>query len=120
MDKKILIVEDEPDLMAVTVIRLETAGYTILQAGSAEEALEILKNTVPNLLLLDLLLPKMQGDVLCQQIRKEPRFRSMPIVLFTASILRVPEKFKEIGADDYIIKPFLTEDLLEKIKKFVG
>jgi len=120
MAKKILIVDDEPDLLKVTVTRLETSGYEVLQAVSSEGALEVLKKNKPDLILLDLLLPDMQGDTLCKQLKSDKALKDIPIVLFTASIVRVPEKVKEMGADDYILKPFEPEDLLFKIKKFTG
>lgn len=120
MTKKILIVDDEPDLLKVTVTRLEVSGYEVFQAVSSEDAIEVLKENRPDLILLDLLLPNMQGDVLCKELKADKDLRTIPIVLFTASIIRVPEKVKEMGADDYIMKPFEPEDLLFKIKKFIG
>jgi len=119
MAKKILIVDDEPDLLNVTVARLEVSGYEVLQAASAEDALEVLKKNKPDLVLLDLLLPNLQGDVLCKQLKSNEELKHIPIILFTASIIRVPAKVKEMGADDYILKPFGTEDLLSKIKKYI-
>ncbi|MFA6357899.1 MAG: response regulator [Candidatus Omnitrophota bacterium] len=120
MLKKILIVDDEPDLLAVTVARLETSGYEVLQAASSEEALEVLKKNKPDLILLDLLLPDMQGGTLCKQLKADPEFKQIPIIIFTASIIRIPEKIIEMGADAYILKPFEPADLLFKIKEFTG
>jgi DNA-binding response OmpR family regulator len=120
MSKKILIVDDEPDILAVTVTRLETSGYEVLMAKDGEEALKLLKKSKPDLILLDLLLPKMQGDELCKKLKSDVKFKHMPIILFTASIIRVPAKVEEMGADDYILKPFEPEELLFKIKKFIG
>lgn len=120
MKKRVMIVDDETDMLTVTITRLESAGYDVLKAVSAEEALKVLEKDIPDLMLLDLLLPKMQGDILCKRLKSDPKFKDMPILLFTASIIRIPDKVKEIGADDYILKPFEPEDLLFKIKKFIG
>ena len=120
MPKKILVVDDEPDILKLAVVRLEAFGYEVLMAEKSEEALELLGKTKPDLILLDLLLPKMQGDVLCKKLKADPELKHIPIILFTASAIRVPEKVKEMGADDYIVKPFEPDGLLFKIKKFIG
>lgn len=119
MAKKILLVDDEPDILTVTITRLEKSGYEVLVAKDGEETLEMLdKDANPDLILLDLLLPKMQGDELCKKIKSDSRFKHIPIILFTASTIRVPVKVVEIGADDCICKPFESEELLRKIEKF--
>lgn len=119
MSKKILLVDDEPDILTVTVTRLEASGYEVLIAKDGEEALELLDKIKPDLILLDLLLPKMQGDELCKKLKSDIKFKHIPIILFTASIIRVPAKVEEIGADDYITKPFESDNLLYKIKKLI-
>lgn len=120
MTKKILVIDDEPDILKLAIIRLEACGYEVLLAENGEKALEVLKGTTPDLILLDLLLPKMQGDALCKKLKSDPKTKKIPIVLFTASAVRVPSKVGEIGADDYIVKPFEPGELLFKIKRFVG
>ena len=120
MPKKILVVDDEPDILALAIIRLETSGYEVLMAKDSEGAFDLLKKDRPDLILLDLLLPKMQGDELCKRLKSDAQFKDIPIVLFTASSVRVPVKVREMGADDYIVKPFEPEELLFKIKKFIG
>lgn len=121
MAKKILLVDDEPDILTVTITRLETSDYEVLVAKDSEEALEMLKKDAdPDLILLDLLLPRMQGDELCKKLKSDSKFKHIPIILFTASTIRVPIKVGDIGADDYICKPFESEELLGKIKKFIG
>jgi len=120
MAKKILVVDDEPDILKLAVMRLESSGYEVLMAQTGEETLELLEKTTPDLILLDLLLPKMQGDVLCKKIKSDPKLKHIPVILFTASSIRVPARVGEIGADDYIVKPFEPDELLFKIKKFIG
>jgi len=121
MAKKILVVDDEPDLLDVVTVRLRHSGYEIMGAIDAEEALELLQKNIPDLILLDLLLPKMQGDELCRKLKADSKFKHIPIILFTASVIR-PSSTKDIqamGADDCIIKPFQPEDLIAKIEKYI-
>jgi CheY-like chemotaxis protein len=122
MGKKILVVDDEPDIMEVATVRLKHVGYEIIEAVDSEKALAILNKVTPDLILLDLLLPKMQGDELCKKLKSDDRFKNIPIILFTASAIRpsLPEAIKEMGADDCIAKPFEPEELLGKVKKFIG
>jgi len=121
MGKKILVVDDEPDMMEIATVRLKHLGYQIIPAIDAEEALEILKQDTPDLILLDLLLPKMQGDVLCKQLKAQEKYKNVPIILFTASAIRpsLPGMLKEMGADDCVMKPFEPEELLGKIQKLI-
>ena len=122
MAKRILVVDDEPDVMDVATARLKHLGYDIIPAVDAEEALAFLQKDTCDLILLDLLLPKMQGDELCKKLKSDDKFKHIPIILFTASAIRpsLPEKVKEMGADDCIIKPFEPEEFLNKIKKLIG
>jgi CheY-like chemotaxis protein len=122
MRKKILVVDDEPDIMKVATLRLKHLGYEIIPAVDAEEALVLLENNAPDLILLDLLLPKMQGDELCKKLKSDDKFKNIPVILFTASAIRpsIPEMIKEMGADDCIFKPFEPQELLSKIKRFIG
>ncbi len=122
MAKKILIVDDEPDILDLATVRLKKLGYEILEAVDAEGALAILQKDTCDLILLDLLLPRLQGDELCKKLKSDDKFKHIPIILFTASATRtsLPEKIKEMGADDCIMKPFEPEELLGKIKKFIG
>lgn len=122
MAKRILVVDDEPDIMIVATARLSHLGYEIIGAVDAEEALVMIRKTPPDLILLDLLLPKMQGDELCKKLKSDDEFKHIPIILFTASTVRtnLPRKVEAMGADDCIIKPFEPEELLGKVRKFIG
>lgn len=118
MGKRILVVDDEPDILALTTLRLKKTGYEVIEAIDAEEALAILEKQSCDLILLDLLLPKMQGDELCKKLKNDEKFKNIPIILFTASgfLSSLPKKIIETGADDFIIKPFEAQELLNKIK----
>lgn len=122
MPKKILIVDDEADIFTIEQIRLEKLGYEIIGAKDAESAMVFLKKGLPDLILLDLLLPKMQGDEFCKKLKSDENFKKIPVILFTASAIRtdIPQKMKEIGADDCVLKPFEPQELIGKIKKYIG
>ena len=120
MAKNILIVDDEPDILRLAVIRLEASGYKVLQAADGEKALELLNKNSPDLILVDLLLPGMQGDEFCQKLRSDIKFKNIPIILFTASVANITEKAEKSGAQDYILKPFEPEQLLYKIKRLIN
>jgi len=122
MAKRILVVDDEPILLDFAMVRLKKAGYDIIGAVNAEEAMDTAQKAPPDLILLDLVLPKMWGDELCKKLKSDEKFKHIPIILFTAKTIRpiLAEKLKEIGADDFIMKPFESQELLTKIKKFIG
>jgi DNA-binding response OmpR family regulator len=120
MAKKILIVDDEPDILKVVIFRLKKSGYEVLSAVNGEEAIELIKANVPDLIFLDLRLPLLSGAEVCKQLKSNEKLKHIPIILFTASADTVKDILAKTKADDYIIKPFEPEVLLEKIRKFIG
>jgi CheY-like chemotaxis protein len=120
MKKRILVVDDEPDLLKVTCFRLEKSGYEVLSAVNGKDALEMAGKECPDLVLLDLRLPLLNGPEVCARIKKDERLKHIPVIFFTASVQNLDEKVKACGAQGYIIKPFASEELLEKIKKFIS
>lgn len=120
MSKKILVVDDEPDLLKVTLYRLEKAGYKVISAVNGKEALELITKESPDLVLLDLRLPLFNGMEVCLQAKNDDKLRNIPIILFTASSGSIEDKVKQCGAQGYIIKPFTPEELFEKVKQFIG
>ena len=120
MTSKILLIEDELDLVEVTKMRLEKSGYEVISALSGEEAFAFLQKEIPDLILLDLLLPGMRGEEICKKLKCDNRLKTIPVILFTASASDIPKVVKAVCADDYIAKPFEPEDLLSKVKKFIG
>ena len=112
MTPTILVVEDEPAIQELVVINLKHAGFLVVRAGSAEEAESAIRAALPDLVLLDWMLPGQSGVALAKKIRADERTREMPIIMLTA---RVHEEDKvqglEAGADDYVTKPFDVEEL---------
>ena len=117
MAVNILVVEDEPAIQELIAVNLEHAGHHVIRARDAESALGIVKNALPDLLLIDWMLPGMSGIALAKQLRREDRTRAIPIILLTA---RSEEQDKvsglEAGADDYVSKPFSPRELMARIK----
>ncbi len=121
MPKKILIVDDEIDILKVVTFRLKKAGYEVLTAVNGKEALDSIRDKRPDLILLDLRLPIMDGYEVCRQVKTDETLKNIPIIFLTASQAeRIKEKVKGYDAEDYLIKPFEPEELLEKVKKFIG
>jgi CheY-like chemotaxis protein len=119
MSKKILIVDDEPDLIKVTSPRLAKLGYKVLIAVSGTEAIDLIRLEPPDLILLDLRLPGIDGAEVCRRLKADPALRHIPVILFTASAESVEEIFKGSGADDWLLKPFDSSDLIAKVRKFI-
>jgi len=120
MAKRILFVDDEPDVLRVALFRLKKAGYEVTTATNGLEALELAQELVPDLMLLDLRIPIITGLEVCLKVKSDEKLKHIPVILFTASVQNMDTKVKEVGADDYLIKPFNPEQLLEKVKKFLS
>ncbi len=120
MAKKILLVEDEKDLSKTIVFRLEANGYTAITSYDGQDGLEKAKKEKPDLIILDLMLPKMDGYKVCALLKMDARYSKIPIIIFTARAQDEDIKMgKEAGADAYITKPFEPEVLLAKIKELL-
>ncbi|MFW6162307.1 MAG: response regulator transcription factor [Planctomycetota bacterium] len=113
--EKILIVEDEPDMVMGLKDNLELEGYQVLTATDGQAALDVACSEVPDLILLDLMLPKVNGFEVCKQLRQKGM--DVPIVMLTAKSQEVDKILGlELGADDYITKPFSIRELLARVK----
>jgi two-component system phosphate regulon response regulator PhoB len=117
MPTSVLVVEDEPAILELIAVNLEHAGFEVLRATSTEDASRLLADVLPDLVLLDWMLPGQSGLSLARKLRAEARSRELPIIFLTA---RGEEQDKvaglEVGADDYITKPFSTRELVARIR----
>ncbi|MFZ9346212.1 MAG: phosphate regulon transcriptional regulator PhoB [Burkholderiaceae bacterium] len=117
MQSTILVVEDEPAIAELLSVNLGFAGHKVMIAGDAEAAMAMIATELPDLVLLDWMLPGMSGVRLAKKLRAEDRTRDVPIIMLTA---RTDETDKveglETGADDYITKPFSPKELMARIK----
>lgn len=118
--KKILVVDDETQLMNMVKIRLEANNYLVLTAYDGREALEKARKDKPDLIILDLMLPKMDGYKVCGLLKADARYKKIPIIMFTARAQESDKKMsEEAGAEAYITKPFESQVLLSKIKELL-
>jgi two-component system phosphate regulon response regulator PhoB len=117
MAAMILVVEDEPAIQELIACNLELAGHQALKAQNAEQALEMVRTALPDLVLLDWMLPGMSGIEFARKLRADKRTQGVPIIMLTA---RAEERDKlqglETGADDYLTKPFSPRELIARVK----
>jgi DNA-binding response OmpR family regulator len=112
--KTVLVVDDEPTLVATLKYNLEREGYRVLAAGDGDKAINLARSERPDLLILDLMLPSVDGLEVCRILRRE---MSLPILMLTARVGEVDKVVGlEIGADDYVTKPFSTRELLARVR----
>jgi len=117
MSSRVLIVEDEPDIRELVVHHLKREGYQVSAAASGEEALRQVQAAPPDLVLLDLMMPAMDGLEVCRRLRQDPATASLPIVMLTAKGDEIDRVLGlEIGADDYVVKPFSPKELLARVR----
>jgi two-component system phosphate regulon response regulator PhoB len=115
--QRILIIEDEPDIIDVLRYNLEKNHYQVSSASTGEEGLKAARETLPDLVLLDLMLPGIDGLEVCRKLREDPRTRDMLVVMLTAKGTEADVVVGlTLGADDYIVKPFSTTELMARIK----
>jgi len=119
--KKILIVDDEQDFVDLVKLRLETNNYQVITASDGKQALSIAAKEKPDLILLDILMPEIDGVKVCQKLKSDPLTAGMVIVMLTAKDRPLDIKLaKQAGADEYIIKPFDDKTLLFNIKQLLS
>lgn len=117
MTRNVLIVDDEPNIVLSLKFLISQQGYETRTAGSGEEALQAISEQVPDLVLLDIMMPKPDGYEVCQKIRSTPEWKEIPVIMLTAKGRDVErQKGFAMGADDYITKPFATHELVTKVR----
>ena len=116
---KILIVDDEQDIVDLLSYNLEKEGFSIVKAYDGEAALGLVRSEKPDLMILDLMLPKMNGLDVCKAIRRNPETANLPIIMLTAKGDEIDKIIGlEVGADDYITKPFSIKELIARVELF--
>ncbi len=114
--KRILLVEDEVDMVYALTLQLEAADYEVLSAKDGQIGLDMARKEKPDLIILDLMLPKVDGYKVCRMLKFDEKYKQIPIIMFTARVQEQDKKLgHEVGADAYITKPFDTQMLLDKV-----
>jgi len=120
MPKRILVVDDEVEAVKMMRIVLEASGYEVIGAHEGQEALKKAREENPDLIILDLMLPKIDGYKVCRMLKFDEKYKHIPIVMFTARAQESDRKMgEEVGADAYITKPFEHKVLLGKIQELL-
>lgn len=118
--KRILVVDDEPDFLMAIKAMLEANGFEVISATDGQEGLNIARLEKPDLIVLDLMLPKMDGYKVCRFLKFDEKYRAIPIIMLTARGQEDDKQLgKEMGADFYIVKSERPEILLNKINEFL-
>ena len=117
---KILVVDDEPEAVELVDFNLKQAGYDVVTAADGAEALQKARAVLPGLILLDLMLPEVDGLEVCKMLRRDPATSAIPIIMVTAKAAEIDRILGlELGADDYITKPFSPRELVLRVKKML-
>jgi two-component system alkaline phosphatase synthesis response regulator PhoP len=118
---RILVVDDEIYIVHILDFSLGMEGYEVITALDGEQALEKLNSERPDLIVLDIMMPKLDGYEVCKAIKSDPETRHIPVILLSAKGRNVDQKLGfDVGADDYITKPFSPRKLVERINQLLG
>ena len=115
--RKIVVIEDEPDIVEVISYNLKREGYNVLAVDRGDESINLIRNQSPSLIILDLMLPGMDGLSVCRQLKSDPIVKDIPVIMISAKgeesdiVIGL-----EMGADDYLTKPFSPRELLARVK----
>lgn len=117
---KILVVDDEPDAVELISFNLKAAGFEVVTAGDGSQALKAARLYAPNLIILDVMLPEIDGLEVCKLLRRDPATARIPIIMLTARAAEIDRVLGlELGADDYVTKPFSHRELILRVKKLL-
>ena len=117
----ILVADDEEDLRELVTYRLTRSGYRVIGAGDGQEAFDLAAERTPDLMVLDVMMPKLDGYELTRRVRADASLRSIPVILLTArSQDSDVDRGFEVGADDYLRKPFNPDELVDRVRAVLG
>ena len=118
--KKILFLDDEADLLKVSSIRLRKTGYEVFEATNGQEALDQARSKRPDLIVLDVFLPVMNGDEVAAILKRDEELKRIPIILISADSKTLAERALKSGADDFLAKVFDSGELIGRVRKHLG
>jgi DNA-binding response OmpR family regulator len=117
----VLIADDDPDILALVTFKVKQAGYTLITATDGAAALAAARETTPDLVVLDVSMPRMSGLEVCRELRADPATSKVPVLLLTARAQEADiEAGFDVGADDYVVKPFSPRELVARITAILG
>jgi len=117
---KILIAEDEPDIRDLVAFTLRFAGYEVVTCSNGEEAVELANNEVPDLILLDVRMPRLTGYDACKQIKETPELKDIPVVFLSAKGQESEiQSGMDAGAEEYLLKPFAPDQLTDRVRSIL-
>ena len=120
MSKKIMIVDDEPNIVLSIEYLMKREGYQVVTANDGQAAMDMLEESDPDLLILDVMMPRKNGFEVCREIRADPSLSGKPILILSAKGREAEiKKGLSLGADAYITKPFSTHDLVDKVNQLL-
>jgi DNA-binding response OmpR family regulator len=118
---KILIAEDEPDIRDLVAFTLRFAGYEVVTGTNGEEAVQIAQKEYPDLILLDVRMPKMTGYDACKEIKADPKLKDVPVVFLSAKGQEAEIRDgMDAGAEDYLLKPFAPDQLTDRVRSILA
>lgn len=120
MSKKILVIDDEEDIRIVTLIRLNKTGYEAFGGIDGPEALDLTRKMMPDLIIMDVYLPIMNGDDVAKILKKDEKLTHIPIILISADVETLQQRAANSGAEGYLVKPYEAEELIDMITKILG
>lgn len=121
MSRTVLIADDEPNILISLEFLMKREGFRVLVAHNGQEALDHIANEIPNLVLLDVMMPKKTGFDVCQELRAQDAYQQLPILMLTAKGRDTDiAKGLALGANDYMLKPFSTKELVQKVRDMLG
>ena len=120
MKTKILVVDDEPDALELIEFNLKSSGFEVATAADGEEAVKKARDILPGLIILDVMLPEVDGMEVCKILRRDQRTSGIPIIMLTAKAAEIDRVLGlELGADDYVTKPFSPRELILRVKRLL-
>jgi CheY-like chemotaxis protein len=119
--KTVLIVDDQPDERAIQRAMLEHVGYRVAEAQDGQQALEVARAKLPDLVLLDIAMPNMDGITVCEQLRGDPLTASTTVLFYTASpAAELEERVRAVGASGLLIKPVEPQEVANQVRRLIG
>jgi len=119
--RKVLLIEDDVDMAEAVRLRLESNGYEVLVGHDGLEGFDMARAQKPDLIILDVMLPKMDGFTVCRMLKYDEAYKAIPVIMFTARVQKTDiQHGTEVGANAYVTKPFKAEELLSQINALIS